>query len=358
MQDGLRRFGLPDLQAALVAIDPVTGNVLALVGGRDYQRSAFNRASRSRRQPGSAFKPFLFAAALERGYSPVSTLSGLGSRSSRKARRNGRRGMPAGASDVMTLRAALFESNNRAATMLQQHVGSAPRAERRGQGGAPRSAGRAVAVARHRPGHAARSHRRLCDFPERRPCGAPARHHQGRGRRRRHGPRGSPSETERAITPQVAYQMVTMLSDVMNRGTASSARRLGVTFPTGGKTGTTDDFKDAWFVGFSSSLVVGVWVGFDQPKTIAADGYGARYALPDLGRLHAARGARAAPGRVRTAIRAAGRNPVPRCRTCGRWTAARSTPSSSRTATRFRAGCAHCIVERSGSVSRAPSRDG
>ena len=74
VEDGLRRFGQPELQAALVVIDPDTGNVLALVGGRDYQRSAFNRAFRSRRQPGSAFKPFLFAAALERGFSPVSIL--------------------------------------------------------------------------------------------------------------------------------------------------------------------------------------------------------------------------------------------------------------------------------------------
>jgi membrane carboxypeptidase/penicillin-binding protein len=74
--------------------------------------------------------------------------------------------------------------------------------------------------------------------------------------------------------------MVTMLGDVMDRGTASAARRLGVTFPAGGKTGTTDDFKDAWFVGFSPTLVAGVWVGFDQPKTIGAEAFGARYALP------------------------------------------------------------------------------
>src|SRR5688572_4516279 len=77
MENGLRSTGKPALQGALVAIDPATGNVLALVGGRDYQRSPFNRASRSRRQPGSAFKPFVFAAALERGMSPVSLLTGL-----------------------------------------------------------------------------------------------------------------------------------------------------------------------------------------------------------------------------------------------------------------------------------------
>ena len=74
--------------------------------------------------------------------------------------------------------------------------------------------------------------------------------------------------------------MVSMLADVMDRGTGVAARRWGVRVPVAGKTGTTDDFKDAWFVGFSSSMVVGVWVGFDQPQTIASDGYGSRYALP------------------------------------------------------------------------------
>jgi penicillin-binding protein 1A len=71
-----------------------------------------------------------------------------------------------------------------------------------------------------------------------------------------------------------------MLSDVVDVGTGASARSLGVRFPAAGKTGTTDDFKDAWFVGFSSTLVAGVWVGFDKPTTIGPDGYGARYALP------------------------------------------------------------------------------
>ena len=77
VKSGLARFSDPDLQAALVAIDPRTGNLLALVGGRDFAQSQFNRASRSRRQPGSAFKPLLYAAALENGYSPVSLIDGL-----------------------------------------------------------------------------------------------------------------------------------------------------------------------------------------------------------------------------------------------------------------------------------------
>jgi penicillin-binding protein 1A len=74
--------------------------------------------------------------------------------------------------------------------------------------------------------------------------------------------------------------MVSMLEDVIDRGTASAARNWGIRFPAGGKTGTTNEFKDAWFVGFSSSVVAGVWVGFDQPRTIGRDAYGSRYALP------------------------------------------------------------------------------
>jgi penicillin-binding protein 1A len=87
-------------------------------------------------------------------------------------------------------------------------------------------------------------------------------------------------EREQILSEQVAFQMVTMLQDVVDRGTGASARRLGVRGPVGGKTGSTNDYRDAWFVGFSSSVVAGVWVGFDQPEQIQAGGSGARVALP------------------------------------------------------------------------------
>jgi penicillin-binding protein 1A len=90
----------------------------------------------------------------------------------------------------------------------------------------------------------------------------------------------SDPQPRRVLTAPVAFQALTMLRDVVDRGTASSARSLGVRVPAGGKTGTTDDFKDAWFVGFTSAVVVGVWVGFDQPVTIDERGYGAQVALP------------------------------------------------------------------------------
>jgi membrane carboxypeptidase/penicillin-binding protein len=87
-------------------------------------------------------------------------------------------------------------------------------------------------------------------------------------------------EREQILSEEVAFQMVTMLQDVVERGTGASARRLGVSGPVGGKTGSTNDYRDAWFVGFSSSVVAGVWAGFDQPERIRAGGTGARVALP------------------------------------------------------------------------------
>jgi penicillin-binding protein 1A len=85
---------------------------------------------------------------------------------------------------------------------------------------------------------------------------------------------------ERVMSPEVAYQMVTLMQDVVSRGTGAAVQSWGVRPPVAGKTGTTNDFKDAWFVGFSPRVVVGVWVGFDQPATIRRDATGGRAALP------------------------------------------------------------------------------
>ena len=89
------------------------------------------------------------------------------------------------------------------------------------------------------------------------------------------------SEDPRRVLPEdVAFQLVTLMSDVVDRGTATGVRALGVRFPVAGKTGTTSDFKDAWFVGYSTSMVVGVWVGMDRPERIREGGTGSRLALP------------------------------------------------------------------------------
>jgi 1A family penicillin-binding protein len=279
VENGLRSTGKPSLQAALVAIDPHTGNVLALVGGRDYQRSAFNRASRSRRQPGSAFKPFVFAAALERGMSPVSVLSGLNRIAPQGPEEWTPRNVRDDAPDEMTLRAALIESNNRAATALQQEVGSRGvlrLASDAGLRDLPDVPSLALGAGVVTPLALTTAY---SVFPN----GGFAVKPRDIIRVRDAG--GSIAlqediDSERVISPEVAFQMVSILNDALDRGTGAPARRLGVRFPAGGKTGTTNNFKDAWFVGFSSSIVAGVWVGFDQPETIGPDAYGSRYALP------------------------------------------------------------------------------
>ncbi len=277
--DVLRRFNRPELQAALVAIDPQTGDILALVGGRDFRQSQFNRAVRSRRQPGSAFKPFLFAVALDHGYTPVTVLDGLTTIQPQGPDEWAPRNSNDEIADALTLRAALIESNNRAATSLQQRVGSRPvlrLASTAGMRDLPDVPSLSLGTGEVSPldltaafamfpngGFAVRPRAmiRVLDAD-----GTAVYDNTG--------------HTERVISPETAFQMVSMLEDVIDRGTASAARGWGIRFPSGGKTGTTDDFKDAWFVGFSSSLVVGVWVGFDQPKTIAHEGYGSRFALP------------------------------------------------------------------------------
>ena len=89
-----------------------------------------------------------------------------------------------------------------------------------------------------------------------------------------------PVQRERVLSEEVAFQMTTLMEDVIARGTGASVQRWGVRGPVAGKTGSTNEFKDAWFVGYSPRVVVGVWVGFDQPATIARDGFGGRIAAP------------------------------------------------------------------------------
>ena len=275
---GLDRLHHPGLEAALVAIDPATGDVLAMVGGANYARSTYNRAVRSKRQPGSAFKPLVYAAALAHGYSPVSVLTNLRHVTAPgdpewSPRSEGEQ------PDALTLRAALLESNNPAAADLQQLVGSKAvlkLAGDAGLSGLPDVPSLALGAGIVSPLELTTAYTM---FP-------------GQGQVAR--PRGiisvfdsggrqvfdRPVEREQLISPAVAFQMTSMLRDVIERGTGASARALGVRGAVAGKTGTTDDYHDAWFVGYSSSVVVGVWVGFDQPAPIGRDAYGARVALP------------------------------------------------------------------------------
>ena len=244
--DGLRRFSEPGLQAALVAIDPRTGDVLALVGGRDFGQSQFNRATRSRRQPGSAFKPLVYAVALERGFTPVSVIDGLESIAPQGPEEWAPRNASGEIPDALTLRAALLESNNRAAAALQQRVGSRAivrLASDAGLENMPDVPSLSLGTGLVSPLDLTAA---FAMFPNGGLAVEP------RGIVRVVDADGGvafdqPVHSERVISPETAFQMVAMLSDVLDRGTGVAARRLGVRFPSGGKTGTTNDFKDAWF---------------------------------------------------------------------------------------------------------------
>lgn len=275
---GLRRLDRKGLQAALVALRPQTGEILALVGGADSREAPFNRAVRSRRQPGSAFKPFVYAAALERGFAPTSVLTRLSEVSVPGPRewspRQGR-----GGADELTLRQALYESDNAAAVALQQRIGSRSvlkLADAVGLHDLPDVPSLALGTGSVSPLELTSA---FGVFPS---SGLVSRPHGIREVREADATVAWVFEEvpARVLREETAFQALSLLVDVVERGTASSARSLGVSFPAGGKTGTTDEYRDAWFVGFSSEVVAGVWVGFDQPASLGEGAYAARVALP------------------------------------------------------------------------------
>ncbi|MGE5647643.1 MAG: transglycosylase domain-containing protein [Acidobacteriota bacterium] len=275
---GLARYPA-GLQAALVALDPQSGDVLALVGGRDFRSSAYNRAVRARRQPGSAFKPFVYAAALERGYSPVSVLTGLNGFVAGGPEEWSPQNAHGEAPDEMTLREALLESNNRASAALLQKISTKPVlrvAYDAGLRGLPDVPSLALGTGEATPlamalGYAVFDNGGWAVRPR-----AIARVLDADGSTAL----DNAVERNRVLPAGVAFQMVSMLEDALGRGTGAGARSLGINFPAAGKTGTTDQFRDAWFVGFTPRMVAAVWVGFDQPATIGKNAYGARVAMP------------------------------------------------------------------------------
>jgi len=278
--DETLRAGAGDapLQAALVALDPKTGAVRALVGGRDFAASSYNRAMLARRQPGSAFKPFIYAAAVEAGYGPDDWLDNLGE----PARISNVAWDPAdehSTEDSVTLRDGLRLSSNRAAVRLLGEVGlSRTLKSARGFGFADLPNVPSVALGAGEVTLAAIT--------------------SAYGAFANGGQMTTPSlirkvidaegvvlfesaETPRqVIKPITAYLMADMLRGVIDAGTGSGARRYGFALPAGGKTGTTNDYKDAWFVGFTPSVVTGVWMGFDQPRSIRRGGYASELAVP------------------------------------------------------------------------------
>jgi penicillin-binding protein 1A len=266
------------LQAALVSIDVATGAVRALVGGRDFGASKFNRASQARRQPGSAFKPFVYAAALEAGYTPASLIENLDepiqTLQGDWVPEDGH-----STASEMTMRAALKISSNRAAVRMLEQVGiskTVDYAARLGVGSQPSVPSLALGSGEVTLESLTSAYAVFASGGVRRVPHLIRRVENAEGQVLYR----AQMEDTRVLSPQTAFLMTNMLSDVINGGTAWKARQLGFRLPAAGKTGTTNDYNDAWFVGFTPRLVTGVWVGFDQPQTILPGGYAADIAVP------------------------------------------------------------------------------
>jgi penicillin-binding protein 1A len=266
------------LEAALVAMDPTTGEVRALVGGRDFKASRFNRATQALRQPGSAFKPFVYASALEAGYSPASLVTRLdepvqtlqGAWMPEDEHSDG---------SSMTVRTALRTSSNRAAVRMLEEVGIArtvAQARKMGMGNVPSVPSLALGSGEVTLMAMTSAYAAFADSGRLRPANFIRRVEDADG----NVLFTAATSAEPVVSPRTAFMMTSMLADVVNYGTAARARQEGFTYPAAGKTGTTNDYVDAWFVGFTPHLVTGVWVGFDKPQTIISNGFAGEVAVP------------------------------------------------------------------------------
>ncbi|QLF70170.1 penicillin-binding protein 1A [Peteryoungia desertarenae] len=292
----------PRVQGGLVAMDPHTGRVLALVGGFSYAQSEFNRATQAMRQPGSSFKPFVYAAALDTGYTPASVILDApvefvsGGQVWRPQNYGG------GAAGPQTLRLGIEKSRNLMTVRLANDMGMnlvAEYAERFGVydkmnpvlamslGSGETTILRMVSAyavfanggkqvkptlidrIQDRHGKTIFRHEdRICEG-----CNASAYTGQE-----------EPTvldNREQVLDPMTAYQITSMMEGVVTRGTA--AGKIKLDRPVAGKTGTSNDERDAWFVGYTPDLVAGVYVGFDQPAPMGRGSTGGSLAAPIFG---------------------------------------------------------------------------
>lgn len=268
------------LQAALVSIEPASGAILAYVGGRDYGASQFDRVSQARRQPGSAFKPIIFAAALAGG---VATPASLLEDAPLVLRVDGRAWSPQNADRTfrgwVTARQALEQSINVATVRLAWGTGWKRVITTARQLGIESPLGAVPSLAlgafEVRPLELATAYATLAAG------GRHAAPHMLRGVLDSGGAPlpGKPiGPARQAIPAEVAYVTSYLLQGVLDRGTARSARRLGIHEPLAGKTGTSNDGRDSWFVGYSPDRCTLVWTGYDDNRETRLSG--ARAALP------------------------------------------------------------------------------
>jgi len=273
----------PYLQGALVAMDVRTGAVLALVGGRDFVDSKWNRATQSTRQPGSTFKPFVYAAAVRAGHpvtemlddSPLPPVLQLDSTL----------WQPKDYDDTtlgfIPMRRSLYESRNLSTIKLGMSLGEQTVI------GEARRFGITTPIRPYPSLHIGSADvypiEIIAAYSAFATLGTRVTPQFILRVEDRHGNIlwQQSQQREQVMDPEHAWLMLDMLRDVVRRGTAYSAVwRAGFTFPSAGKTGTTDDYTDAWYVGFTSEIVTGVWVGYDLVQRVMNNGGGGRIVAP------------------------------------------------------------------------------
>jgi penicillin-binding protein 1B len=281
----LRRRGEEDnLEGAIVVLRPQTGEIKAMVGGRSYQKSQFNRVFQAKRQPGSIFKPFVYLAALMSGgegrkkFTPATMVEDAPFKWSY----DGQDWEPGNYNDeyfgTVTFRRALEKSLNSATARIAREVGIkrvSEIAHRLGvQSPLPAVPSLSLGAAEVTPLEVAYAFSTLANNGVRaRPLAVKqVTDADAKVREKRD------IKVDKVLTPQLAFIMNHLLRGVLDRGTADVARRWGFTRPAAGKTGTTNDYKDAWFVGYTPDLLAVVWVGFDNKAKLGLSG--AQAALP------------------------------------------------------------------------------
>jgi penicillin-binding protein 1A len=278
-----RKMEMPTdyLQGAVVAVDNRTGAIRALVGGRDYRDSKFNRAIDAHRTVGSTFKPFVYAAAFAHGLSPDTPISDGPIEAGEIAHGNGWH--PGNSDDrfggMMPAEEGLIHSRNTVSIRVGNRAGLENVAQFAAKAGLPEiplNAQSYIGNFGATPKDVTLAYTVLANGGLRRQGYMIERIDSADGEilfRASH-------ITVPALDRAVCATTTQIMTEILQRGTAASAKSLGWTKPAAGKTGTTDGYHDAWFVGFTNSLTCGVWVGLDKPATIIPKGYGAALALP------------------------------------------------------------------------------
>ena len=278
------------LQGIVVAMDPTTGDVRALVGGRDYKASQFDRAIDGKRQPGSSFKPIVYAAAIADSI-PPNAIVGDTAIAIRLA--NGSYYRPDNSDreflGPITMREALARSRNVVAVQLALRVGMdsvIALAKRMGiQGAIAPYPSSAIGASALQPLDMIASYTTFANLGT---AVEPRFIHRIEDRAGKVVYAAPVRALPPAIDPRAAFVVRDMMRDVVERGTASSIRRyLPASIPVAGKTGTTNDNSDVWFIGLTPDIVAGVWLGFDKPKTITPGAAGGSLAAPVWGRMMA-----------------------------------------------------------------------